>query len=67
MEYGQHEDAVTAALEAVLLFHSGDDWDARKRYAWLVFTGTTEATTKVLCDTVRKALLAHMQGHTWTP
>lgn len=45
-----------AALEAVLLFHDASPWDVTKRYAWYALTRSTEATTKVLCDTVRKAL-----------
>jgi len=55
---------VTTALEAVLLFHSDTPWDLPKRNRWLILTGTTDATTKVLCDTVRKALLAHVQEGT---
>lgn len=44
------------ALHAVLLFHSGDRWDTEKNARWLLLTGSEEATTKVLCDTVRAAL-----------
>ena len=50
------EIAESPALEAVLLFHSGGPWDAAKRARWLEITGNTEATTKILCDTVRGAL-----------
>lgn len=46
-----------SALEAVLLFHSGGDWDEKKRSKWKSLTGKDEATTKVLCDLVRAALL----------
>lgn len=44
------------ALEAVLLFYSPPPWDAAKRARWQALTGADEATTRVLCDTVRKAL-----------
>jgi len=43
-------------LEAVLLFHSASPWTEAKREQWLALTQTTEATTRVLCDTVRIAL-----------
>ena len=55
---------VTTALEAVLLFHSDSPWDTHKSNRWLALTGTTDVTTKVLCDTVRKALQAHVQEGT---
>lgn len=54
-----------AALEAVLLFHSGSPWDDTKRLRWLelahlvlkdVYYLNYEATTRVLCDMVREAL-----------
>lgn len=47
---------MTKALDAVLIFHSGTEWDASRRAAWKRCTGSDEATTKVLCDTVRRAL-----------
>jgi hypothetical protein len=50
-----------AALEAVLLFHDANVWDLPKRAAWQTLTGQPEATTKVLCDTVRRALQAATQ------
>jgi len=48
--------ALLEALEAVLMFHAGGQWDADKRNRWQVLTGHEEATTKVLCDFVRAAL-----------
>lgn len=48
--------ALRDACEAVLLFHSGGPWDETKREQWFNLTQETDATTKVLCDTVRKAL-----------
>jgi hypothetical protein len=48
--------AVADALRLVLLFHTGGDWTAERRAEWLRITGSTEATTKVLCDHVRSAL-----------
>lgn len=47
-----------AALEAVLLFHSGGPWNADQCQKWLDATDSDECTTKVLCDTVRAALKA---------
>jgi hypothetical protein len=44
------------ALRLVLLFHAGGPWDAERQREWLRITGTTEATTKVLCDHIRAAL-----------
>jgi hypothetical protein len=44
-------------LEAVLLFHGGGEWDTDKRLAWFNRVGAAEATTKVLCDRIRAALL----------
>lgn len=49
-------DDLYKTLEAVLLFHSASPWDDSKRLRWLELTGTTDATTKTLCETVRKAL-----------
>jgi hypothetical protein len=45
-----------AALEAVLLFHSGGPWTHERRTRWQFLTGYAEATTKILCDVVREAL-----------
>jgi hypothetical protein len=47
----------TDALEAVLLFYSVSPWDEQKKKRWMNLTGKEEATTKVLCDTVRAALV----------
>ncbi len=46
------------AVKLVLLFHSGGIWDNDKRAEWLRITGSTEATTKVMCDHLRSALAA---------
>jgi hypothetical protein len=51
------------ALRAVLLFYSVD-WTAEKRAEWDRLTGG-EATTRVLCDTVRRVLAKlgeHVEG-----
>lgn len=50
-----HDKAIKA-LRAVLLFHDARDWNVNKRLYWLQLTGETEATTRVLCDCVRRAL-----------
>lgn len=52
----RNEQEMTSALMAVLLFHGGGEWDEEKRNLWRTLTGTDEATTKNLCDTVRAAL-----------
>lgn len=44
-----------AALEAVLIFHHSG-WNDIARQRWRRLTDSTEATTKILCDTVRRAL-----------
>ena len=44
------------ALEATLLFHSGQPWDKEKSSKWFQITKAYEATTKVLCDHIRKVL-----------
>ena len=43
------------ALEAVLLFYSGGGWGSESQAYWLELTGTSECTTKNLCNLVRKA------------
>ncbi len=50
------------ACEAVLLFHSGGEWDEAKRNEWFNLTGETDATTKIMCDTVRRALARVKEG-----
>lgn len=47
---------LTESIELVLLFHSGTFWDAAKAEQWRSITGNAEATTKVLCDHLRKVL-----------
>ena len=44
------------ALTAVLLFFASTPGDADKRLDWWRLTGQTEATSRVLCDTVRRVL-----------
>lgn len=44
------------ACRAVLLFHRGGEWTAEDRTLWHAITECEEATTKVLCDTVRAAV-----------
>jgi hypothetical protein len=47
---------MAGALAAVLLFHSTSPWDDEKRRRWRRLAESEEATTKVLCDLVRRAL-----------
>jgi hypothetical protein len=49
---GAHRDA----LEAVLLFQSASPWTPEKQARWAKLTGEAEATTRALCDAVRRAL-----------
>lgn len=54
------------ALKAVLLFHEATVWDGDKRLEWANITkellgDVGEATTRTLCDIVRKAL--HETNH----
>ncbi len=49
-------DAYRDALEAVLLFHSASPWTPEKQARWAKLTGEQEATTRALCDAVRRAL-----------
>lgn len=56
IDQGPPDSIAEAALECVLLFHGGGEWDLDKRLAWWNRTGQREATTKVLCDYVRLAL-----------
>jgi hypothetical protein len=44
------------ALELPLIFHSGGYWSSELRSRWSEITGTEEATTKIMCDTIRRAL-----------
>jgi hypothetical protein len=48
--------AAADALRAVLLFHKAGPWTLAESAEWERLTGTTDATTKNLCDTVRAAL-----------
>ena len=46
------------ALEAVLMFHSGEQWDSDRRLQWNNLTECADATTKGLCDFIRRRLAA---------
>lgn len=50
------ESSLINALKLVLLFHHGGAWTTDNKAEWKKITGHTEATTKVLCDHVRKML-----------
>lgn len=43
------------AVEAALLFHSAPFWSDLERARWKELTGHDEATTRILCDTLRAA------------
>ena len=44
------------ALEATLLFHSGQPWDKAAASKWYTLTKGFDATTKGLCDHIRKVI-----------
>lgn len=50
------------ALRAVLLFYAGGPWTQDRRDEWRRLTGSTEASTKVLCDHARSALAIGAAG-----
>jgi hypothetical protein len=62
-DYGRHINrrhnmsiAIDDAFRAVLMFHDPGEWTAERRAEWKRITGSDEATTKVLCDHIRKVL-----------
>lgn len=58
--------AQVAALRDVLLlplmFYAGGGWMDHHRLRWKEITGSDEATTKVMCDTIRNILAATPVG-----
>ena len=50
------QESLRDALDAVLMFHSGGPWTDEKRLKWRHIVGTDEATTKQLCDHIRRVL-----------
>lgn len=44
------------ALELVLLFHSGNPWDEAKAKRWTELGGGTDASTKSMCNAIRRVL-----------
>lgn len=50
------EQAYQKALETVLLFHGEGQWDITMRRKWEEITGSPVATTRSLCDYVRRVL-----------
>jgi hypothetical protein len=53
---GEPSYDIKDALRLVLLFYESPYWTSEEKAEWLRITGTSEATTKVLCDHVRSAL-----------
>lgn len=51
----RNADKMVTALRAVLLFYS-PGWTEERREEWTRLTGHSDATTAVLCETVRRAL-----------
>jgi hypothetical protein len=48
---------VERLARAVLLFHRGGAWTADHMAEWQVMTGSSEVTSKVLCDVAREVLV----------
>jgi hypothetical protein len=46
--------ALQTLARAVLLFHRGGPWTPVDQESWRSYTGSDEATTKVLCDLARR-------------
>lgn len=57
----EERDRARAALRLPLLVHGAGPWTEERREEWRSITGTDEATTRVMCDTIR-ALLARIAG-----
>jgi hypothetical protein len=51
------------ALELVLLVHRGGPWATEERQRWLAVTGSQEASTRSLCDHIRKVLAEEGRLH----
>lgn len=47
---------LVSALRLPLLFHQGGEWTPEHRAEWLKITGHEDATTRVMCDHIRKVL-----------
>jgi hypothetical protein len=56
---GEPSYELVDALKLPLLFHAGGPWTAERRAEWLRITGSLEATSKVMCDHLRSAILMH--------
>ena len=56
---GEPSFAIEDCLQLPLLFHDGGRWTGEKIDEWFRITGTTEASTKVMCDHLRRALGIH--------
>ena len=46
-------DQAVLLARAVLLFHAGGSWTNERRAHWRALTGSTDATTRTLCDFAR--------------
>lgn len=44
------------AARLTLMFHAGGPWDGERAAEWTRLTGHKDATTKILCDFIRKAI-----------
>lgn len=59
--FNETEDVQRKALQAVLMFHSGEPWTEERQWDWKAISAGRECTTKVLCDIVRGALAGNLR------
>jgi hypothetical protein len=52
----KQRDVLLPACQAALAFHTIAPWNRDAQLLWMRLTGSSEATTKVVCDVLRKAL-----------
>jgi hypothetical protein len=48
--------ALIKVVDSLLLFHEQGAWTAEDQTRWVELTGSSQATTRVLCDAARRAL-----------
>ena len=51
-----NDERLRAALALPLMFYAGGPWLESRAKKWLEITGESEATTRIMCDHIRKAL-----------
>jgi len=54
-----------ALLRAVLMFYKAPPWTPRDAEVWTEHTGTEEATTKNLCDAIRRGIVGRVMSYSY--